>query len=92
MASRPYLGNPIIDPAEEFLLAVKTPIRPVRLILRTITFERHHLDEPYADLACDVGSTPLLGSEAGDTEQSYHAVDSKDPRREGKQERRVDAT
>jgi hypothetical protein len=60
------VGDPFIDPAEELLFAVKTPIRPVRLILRAMTFERHHLDEPYAYLACDVvSSTPLLGGEAG---------------------------
>jgi hypothetical protein len=88
------VGDPIVDPAEEFLFAVKTPIRPVRLILRAVTFVGCHLDEPYADLACDVvSSSPLLGSEAGGhSEQGYHAVDSKDPRREGQQERRVNAT
>jgi hypothetical protein len=88
------VGDLIVDAAEELVFAMKTPIRPVRLILRAITFEGHHFDEPYADLACDVvSSTPLIGSEArGHPEQSYHAVDSKDPRREGKQERRVDAT
>ena len=60
------IGDPFLDPGEEFFLAVETPIRPVRLIRRTITFVRHHLDERYADLACNVvSSTPLLGSEAG---------------------------
>jgi hypothetical protein len=58
------IGNPVIDPAEEFLLAVKATIGPVRLILRTITFVRHNLDEPYAHLARDlVGCTPLVGRE-----------------------------
>jgi hypothetical protein len=60
------VGDPVIDPAEEFLLAVKTTISPIRLILRTITFVGHHLDQPYTDLACDfVCTAPLLGREAG---------------------------
>ncbi len=86
-------GDPIIDPAEEFFLAVETPIRPVGPILRTITFVRRHLDEPYADLARDpVGSTPLLGSKArGHPEQGDNSVGAKDLRRERKQQGRIDA-
>jgi hypothetical protein len=80
------LGDLVIDPAEEFFLAVKAPIRPVRLILRTITLVRHHLDESYANLARDVvGGTPLLGSETGGhPEQGDNTVDTKDPRRKRK--------
>jgi hypothetical protein len=79
-------GDLIIDPAEEFFLAVETPIRAVGLILRTITFVRHHLDELYADLARDlVGSIPLLGSQTrGYPEQGDNSLDAKDPRRERK--------
>lgn len=67
------VGDPVIDPAEEFLLAVETTISSVRLILRPITFVRHHLDELYADLACDiVGGSPLLGREAGRDSEECH--------------------
>src|SRR5215217_6845342 len=60
------IGDPFLDPGEKLVLAVETPIGGVRLILRTITFVRHHLDERYADLARNVvGSTAFLGSEAG---------------------------
>jgi hypothetical protein len=79
-------GDPIIDPAEEFFLAVETAIRTVCLILRAITFVRHHLDELYADLARDlVGSIPLRGSETrGYPEQGDNSLDAKDSRRERK--------
>jgi hypothetical protein len=71
------VGDPVIDPAEEFLLAEKTTISPVRPILRTVTFVGPHLDEPYADLACDfVCPAPLLGREAGG-----YAEQSDDPLR-----------
>jgi hypothetical protein len=80
------LGDPVIDPAEEFFLAVETAIRTVGLILRTITLVRHHLDELYADLARGlVGSRPLLGSETrGYPQQGDNSLDAKDPRRERK--------
>ena len=78
------LGDPIIDPAEEFLLAVEAPIGPVGLILRTLSFVRHHLYELYADLAGDLmGSTSLRGSETrGYPEHGDNSVDAKDLRRE----------
>jgi hypothetical protein len=73
------VGYTVIDPAEEFLLAVETTINSIRLILRTITFVGHHLDQPYADLACDcVCTAPLLGREAGGhPEQSYDPLRAK---------------
>ena len=65
---------------------METSIRPVRLILGTITLVRHHLDEWYADLARNVvGSSALLGSEAGgDAEDGHDIVGAKYPCREGK--------
>ena len=60
------VSDPVLDAAEEFVLAVEAPIRTVRLILRAITLVCADLDQPYADLACDgVSSAPLLGREAG---------------------------
>jgi hypothetical protein len=77
-------GDPIIDPAEEFFLAVETAIGTIGLILRTITLVRHHLDEYYADLARDlVGSVPFLGSQTrGYPEQGDNSLDAKDARPE----------
>jgi hypothetical protein len=88
------IGDPFLDPGEKLVLAVETPIGGVRLILRTITFVRHHLDERYADLARNVvGSTAFLGSEAGgDAEESQHVAGTKYPCREGKEQRGVDAS
>ena len=59
-------GHAIVNPAEEFVLAVEAPIRPVGLVLRAITFVRHHFDQPYADLSRDVvGTTAFLRCETG---------------------------
>jgi hypothetical protein len=88
------VGNPVIDPAEEFLLTVKTTISPVRLILRTITFVCHHLDEPYAHLARDVmGGAALVGRETGgDSQQGDDPLRIKGAHCERQQERGVDAS
>jgi hypothetical protein len=81
------LGDLIIDPAEEFFFAVEASIRPIGLILRTITLVRHHLDEPYANVARDlVGCVSLLGSQTrGYPEQGDNSVDAQDLCRERKQ-------
>ena len=69
-------GDLIIDPAEQLLFAVKATIWPVRLILRSITFMSHHLNERYADLACNfVRRTPFLGRQTGgDSQQRNDAL------------------
>ena len=48
------LDHLVIDTAEQFVFAVKTPVRPVGSILRMIIFMGYHFDDHYAHLACDV--------------------------------------
>jgi hypothetical protein len=69
-------GDLIIDSAEQLLFAVKATIWPVRLILRSITFMSHHLNERYADLACNlVRRTPFFGRQTGgDSQQRNDTV------------------
>ena len=63
----------ILDSAEQLLFAVKATIRPVRLILRSITFMSRHLNERYADLACNlVRRTPFFGPQTGGDSQQRH--------------------
>jgi hypothetical protein len=55
------LDHLVIDTAEQFVFAVKTPVRPVGSILRMIIFMGYHLDDRYAQLARDImRRLPLL--------------------------------
>jgi hypothetical protein len=59
------VGDLILDPAEQLVLAEKAAIRPVRQILGAVTFVGRDLEKRYADLARDImGGTTVLGREA----------------------------
>jgi hypothetical protein len=87
-------GDLIIDSAEQLLFAVKATIWPVGLILRSITFMSHHLNERYANLARNfVRRTPFLGRQAGgDSQQRNDGLVAQRARCECKQYRGVDTS
>jgi hypothetical protein len=48
------ISDHLVDPAEQFVLAVETSVGAVRLVLRPIMLVRFHFNDRYADLACDI--------------------------------------
>jgi hypothetical protein len=77
------VGDLVLDPAEQLVLAVKTAIRPVRLILGAIAFMRLNFDEWYAQLGRNMMCRAALveGEAGGDAKQSNDPVSAERPRR-----------